>query len=304
MAAAKQAGLKLSTSQIKVTSWARAYRQALQTKDTLVFSTLRTPERESLFKWAGPIGRSSPMVLLARKERRLRINSAEELRSYKIGVIRDDQSEQLLRDEGVTQLHILEAHDPRMLVRQLQRGRIDLWAYELVSIDWILKGMEEDRSRFEVVYEWPAGILFYALNKQTSDSVVTQLQTAIDEVKRSGRYEQILKRYQIEGLNREKRGVWSENSAALVVYIVIDSNLATGAGQSPHRSHGVSSSVLRSLGELQFITENYPPITSVNRESSKGFRSRSFWLLQNMLSRNSLGRISSFLAGPGVIEWR
>jgi len=38
--------------------WARAYQMALKSDDTCVFSTSRTPEREALFTWIGPLARS------------------------------------------------------------------------------------------------------------------------------------------------------------------------------------------------------------------------------------------------------
>src|ERR1041385_8131252 len=38
--------------------WARAYQMALKGDDTCVFSTSRTPERENLFTWIGPLARS------------------------------------------------------------------------------------------------------------------------------------------------------------------------------------------------------------------------------------------------------
>src|SRR6202035_2593591 len=38
--------------------WSRAYRLALQMEDTCVFSTSRTPEREALFTWVGPLAQS------------------------------------------------------------------------------------------------------------------------------------------------------------------------------------------------------------------------------------------------------
>ena len=50
--ACAQAGI---TCQIHVVPWARAYHTALTQKNTLVFSTMRTPEREDAFLWLGPL---------------------------------------------------------------------------------------------------------------------------------------------------------------------------------------------------------------------------------------------------------
>src|SRR4051812_46811506 len=40
---------------IELLPWKRAYTAAVERSDTCVFSTTRTPEREPLFKWVGPI---------------------------------------------------------------------------------------------------------------------------------------------------------------------------------------------------------------------------------------------------------
>src|ERR1017187_2909507 len=40
---------------ISIYPWPRAYQMALETGDTCFFSTTRTPEREALFTWIGPL---------------------------------------------------------------------------------------------------------------------------------------------------------------------------------------------------------------------------------------------------------
>jgi len=39
----------------QVLPWARAYDRALRHSDVILYSLVRTPERESLFRWVGPI---------------------------------------------------------------------------------------------------------------------------------------------------------------------------------------------------------------------------------------------------------
>ncbi len=47
----KKAGVSLK---IQIYPWARAYKTALDKKNTMVFMLYRTPDREELFKWIGP----------------------------------------------------------------------------------------------------------------------------------------------------------------------------------------------------------------------------------------------------------
>ena len=41
---------------MRLVSWQRAYHEALTDPNSCVYSTVRTPEREELFQWIGPIG--------------------------------------------------------------------------------------------------------------------------------------------------------------------------------------------------------------------------------------------------------
>ena len=78
----------LNRSEIKLLPWDEGYQMALQDNNTVIFSTGRIPEREALFKWAGPIS-SIKVVLFALNEKHIKINSPEDLRLLKIGIVKD-----------------------------------------------------------------------------------------------------------------------------------------------------------------------------------------------------------------------
>lgn len=69
--------------------WARAYNFALNRKNAVVFAASRTPERENLFKWVGPIGENSwvffSLIDPKTKAPKFKINSMEEAKKYVIG---------------------------------------------------------------------------------------------------------------------------------------------------------------------------------------------------------------------------
>jgi polar amino acid transport system substrate-binding protein len=58
-------GENLNKSVIEILPWNEGYQRALNDKNTVLFAMARSPEREHLFKWAGPIG-STREVLLAK----------------------------------------------------------------------------------------------------------------------------------------------------------------------------------------------------------------------------------------------
>lgn len=65
--------------------WARAYTLVQSTPDTLLFSTVRTSEREPLFRWVGPI--SPRRVYLYRLEKRhdIHLSHRGQLRQWRVG---------------------------------------------------------------------------------------------------------------------------------------------------------------------------------------------------------------------------
>ncbi|VVB69672.1 Bacterial extracellular solute-binding proteins, family 3 [uncultured archaeon] len=73
-------GERLNRSIIEFLPWTEGYQRTLNEKNTVLFATARLPEREQLFKWAGPIG-SDTKVLLAKKDRNLTISGPADLKN-------------------------------------------------------------------------------------------------------------------------------------------------------------------------------------------------------------------------------
>ena len=71
-------GVNLNRSVIQLLPWTEGYEKALTENYTVLFSTGRLPERELLFKWAGPIAEDR-YVLLAKKDRNIGILNEEKL---------------------------------------------------------------------------------------------------------------------------------------------------------------------------------------------------------------------------------
>ncbi|WP_108651964.1 substrate-binding periplasmic protein [Dongshaea marina] len=195
LAAARFAGFEMDRGHIEVYSWARSYRLALNIPGYVVFSTSRTPEREHLFQWAGPIINTSQAGLMALKSRKIVIDSKEQLKKYRFGVLRGDVNEQLLKKLGVSSLQMVLSNEPQLLAKMLLRGRVDLWAFEPSSAREVLEKMKIHNPGVEQVYRLGDNVVYYAFHKDTPRSLVQSLQRALDGVKTTDEYRQILLRY-------------------------------------------------------------------------------------------------------------
>ena len=170
---------------IRVYPWARGYHLAQTQPGTVLFSTTRTPEREPLFKWVGPIA-TNRVVLTARKDRLISVRSPDDLKGLTLGVIRDDIAEQLLRQAGVDpkQLDIVGEADAN--VKKLNKGRIDAWAYGEPVARWFIKKNGYDPTEYETVYVLREIDLYYAFHKTTPDQLIGKFQKTLDALKKKG----------------------------------------------------------------------------------------------------------------------
>jgi polar amino acid transport system substrate-binding protein len=193
--------MTLNRSEIKLLPWDQGYQMALHDNNTVIFSTGRIPERETLFKWAGPIS-SIKVVLFALNEKHIKINSPGDLRALKIGVVKDSAEGPLVVKAGAKPGNLVEKNNTTELIDMLQAGTIDAWAYpDLVGV-WLADKAGLNSSKYEVVYQLTKETpLYYAFNKGTSDSTVKGFQEALNQTKKGKEtdgisdFEKVLYRY-------------------------------------------------------------------------------------------------------------
>lgn len=198
--ALKGSGNPISKKDIHILPWGRAYQSAVKGPNVVLFSTTRTPHREPLFQWVGPIT-STRVVLLARKSSEIRLNSIEDVKKHQIGVIRDDIGEQMVLTQGVSPQRLKRIGKASSIAKMLAKGRIDLWAYEENAANWFLRNNGFDSDDFESVFVLNDSQLFYTFSKDVAPELLAELQKGIDRIKRekteSGltRYDEILGKY-------------------------------------------------------------------------------------------------------------
>jgi len=189
-----EAGMDASAQSFQVLPWSRAYNDVLTHPDTLLFSVTRTKERESLFKWIGPIA-PNRNVLLARKDRNLVIGDFKQTLHLRVGAIRDDAGEQLMVARGYPLKWIDVTSDARSNILKLETGRIDLFAYPETVFKWLVAQSRKNVDDYETVFVLHEGYVYFAVNKNTPDETVQKLQKALDTLKESGKVQEIIDSY-------------------------------------------------------------------------------------------------------------
>ncbi len=179
-----------TTYQLQLLPWARAYDTALKQADACVFSTTRTAERETLFRWVGPIAHSD-WVLYGRADTTIHPKTLEDVRPYRIGTYNADVRDVYLRTKG---FKVDTAMDDIGNPRKLLAGRIDLWA----------SGRYEGRSlimqngwtqQIVPVLTFNQAALYLACNKGVPEVLIDRLNRELAAMGEDGSADEIERKY-------------------------------------------------------------------------------------------------------------
>ena len=145
----KNIGVNRSGADVRIVPLAEGFKIAQNNSSTVLFSIVRTAEREPLYKWAGPFTRAS-FVLYAPISSNITISSAEDLNQYRIGTVEASIENDLLASQGVSESQIVNGETPEDLLQMLDDGEIDLWATgDLAGRHQMLK-TSEDPNNYEI----------------------------------------------------------------------------------------------------------------------------------------------------------
>lgn len=169
--------------------WDRIYESAKEKSDYGIFSTARTPERENQFKWVGPIGPDN-WVLLTAPNSPIKLKTLEDAKKYRVGAYKDDAVAEDLIKRGFTPT--LELRDEEN-AKKLKAGTIDIWATTDPVGRYVAGQIGIDN--LNVALSFYSGGLYLALNKNTPDAVVNKLQSALDQMRKEGKVDEITNLY-------------------------------------------------------------------------------------------------------------
>jgi polar amino acid transport system substrate-binding protein len=185
-----------SQTQIHVYPWARAYQLALNEKNVILFGMTYTKEREDKFKWVGPLATKRD-ILVAKKGSGIIISSLEDAKKVnRIGTLRDDTRERLLKRHGFTNLEPVS--DEQLNAKKLALGRINLWAYKIPGLRTVCDLAGVNYTEFEEVLHLREIDLMIAFSKTTSDSLVQKWKDAFNEMLTDGTILQIRKKWNMK----------------------------------------------------------------------------------------------------------
>lgn len=177
--------------QIEIFPWARAYKMATQNPNTMLFSVVRTEQREPLFHWVGVVCDVRSYLYKLKSRNDITADKLSDLKEYSVGVVRGWAGQEYLKKNGFKRLEKVDESDQN--IKKLVNGRVDLIEDYEANLIFRMRKLGLDPNLVEQVHfnAEISGQLYAVLSKSTPGHVVEKFKEAFSVVQEDGRYNAI-----------------------------------------------------------------------------------------------------------------
>jgi polar amino acid transport system substrate-binding protein len=276
-------GVNRTRADVRVVPLSDAFRQARNNTSTVVFSIVRTPERDPLYKWAGPFTRGN-FVLWAPVSKKIVIASDADLQRYRIGAVEETVENDLLAERGVDRSQVVHGKTPEDLLRMVEQGQIDLWATgDLAGRSQMLK-TAADPNAYEIVDTLSENDFYYIFSRDVPDVLVSAFEHALERAQNEkdawgvSAYERIIYRNLGVGCTRptfsdDAVTALVNGTAAAIESDAADTFTRINAGEAPYRDptdpalyafvYDTNLTMVAHAGNIQLVGVNFRGKTDV-----------------------------------------
>ncbi len=167
-----------------LTDWDTAYQRAVKEPNIVIFTMEKTPERDSLFHWIGPLG-EHVTNLYAPAESPLQLNTVADAKALKsIGTVKNWFSEQFLVKQGFTNLS--SSNKPAECIKQLMDKSLDVAVFTDLTFGRIAEEAGFSPTAAKPVLELLRTEYYIAISKGTDQKIVDQWKNAFQSLETSG----------------------------------------------------------------------------------------------------------------------
>ncbi|NYZ66393.1 ABC transporter substrate-binding protein [Endozoicomonas sp. SM1973] len=169
--------------------WKRIFRLTLEKPNYGLFSTTRTPEREDLFKWVGPLV-VNKWVFLAKPDSEIKLTKLDDAKQLRVGGYKGDALANYLESVG---FQIITSFRDNENAVKLMSDKIDLWASGHLS--GVYFASQEGIVGLKPLLTFKKTEMYLAFNKETPGRITRALQQALDNMIKDGTYDLLARRY-------------------------------------------------------------------------------------------------------------
>jgi polar amino acid transport system substrate-binding protein len=193
----KEVGMEAS---IQPMPWARAYELALNESNVLIYSIVRTPERESLFQWIGAIA-PTKWYIYSLADRPVKLNTLADAHGHQIATVNQDVGEQFLVSKGFRIGKELQSSTKyEHNYRKLKVDHVELWISNELNALYLTRQNGEDPDKV-LIQSLPlpelssADGLNMAFSRKTPSQTVEKFRVGLETIRRNGVYDAIARKW-------------------------------------------------------------------------------------------------------------
>ena len=183
-------------AQIKMYPWKRSYSLVQNQKNQFIYTLNRTSNRESLFKWIGPILTKRTYLYKFRGREDIQLSTLEDAKKYVTAVILGHSLTTEMEEMGFEEkIHIVKTPNKSIQTKVFLNKRSDLITGNEYTIYRALKSVNLKMSDIEPALFISESGYYLGAHPETDPDIVKRLQNASDVLKSSNFSEKIIEKF-------------------------------------------------------------------------------------------------------------
>ena len=183
-------------AQIKMYPWKRSYSLVQNQKNQFIYTLNRTSNRESLFKWIGPILTKRTYLYKFRGREDIQLSTLEDAKKYVTAVILGHSLTTEMEEMGFEEkIHIVKTPNKSIQTKVFLNKRSDLITGNEYTTYRALKSVNLKMSDIEPALFISESGYYLGAHPETDPDIVKRLQNASDVLKSSNFSEKIIEKF-------------------------------------------------------------------------------------------------------------
>jgi len=184
---------------IKLYPWTRAFKQTHSHENYGLISTARTPSREEMFKWVGPLASGQGYLYKLKSRDDIQLTSLDDAKKYSVAIVRGGVYQNLFENLGFkVGENLMPFSYSKQYFQPFLLGKVDLILGSDIVLPYILQKIGLNINLVEPAVKMiDTKGNYLALNKNISDDLVEKLNAELQKMKDSGEFQKIIDSYNL-----------------------------------------------------------------------------------------------------------